>query len=50
MTMLSVTVYDGAGHAFMRDGAAAHVSDVAADASSRTLGHFAEHLDAKRAA
>jgi carboxymethylenebutenolidase len=37
-------VYDDAGHAFMRDGSEDHVPAVAADAWSRTLDHFAEHL------
>ncbi|HET9731460.1 MAG TPA: dienelactone hydrolase family protein [Acidimicrobiales bacterium] len=37
-------VYPEAGHGFMRDGSADHVTEAATDAWRRTLGHFARHL------
>jgi len=40
----AVTVYPDSPHGFMRDGAPEHDAPVAADAWSRLLGFFAEHL------
>jgi carboxymethylenebutenolidase len=39
-----VTIYDGAGHGFMRDGSDDYLATAAEDAWARMCGHFSAHL------